>query len=270
MYYFKRRIDDICCISNTMAEQHLYLEHDGKVLLVDDQGNGPHIPVKGREIAEGWTYRLPTEEEASKLGLTWEFRRVNRFKFGDQIHEVTHALPNIDWPRDWAWKDDLISDSAVHPAARESVYRTMHRIVSKVVLRNPSGQLLLQKVKRGFFTGHWTLPGGFLDYAEHPRRGAERELLEELGIKLKLPDPIGESGEVVEGTDRCIVQERIFNAEGIDWVSFTYLVDVEEGIEIICKPDEVEEARWFDLKEAMSMAASLFDVEAFRALLEVE
>ena len=251
-----------------MAEQHLYLEHDGKVLLVDAEGDGPQIPVKGREVADGWIYRLPTEEEASKLGLTWEVKRVNRFKFGNQTHEVTHALPDVEWPRNWAWKDNLISDSAVHPVARDSVYRTMHRLVAKVVLRNPSGQLLLQKVKRGFFMGHWTLPGGFIDYGEHPRIGAERELLEELGVNLKLPDPIGESGTIVEGIDRCIVQERIFNAEGIDWVSFTYLVDVEAGIEIICKPDEVEEARWFDEKEAMSMAASLFDVEAFRTLLE--
>ncbi len=251
-----------------MAQHHLYLEHDGKVLLVDKQGHGPQKPVKGRDSTDGWLYRLPTESEASELGLTWQVKRVNRFNFGDETHEVTHALPLIEWPREWAWKDNLISDSAVHPVARDSVYRTLHRVVSKVVLRNPSGQLLLQKVKRGFFTGHWTLPGGFLDYAEHPRRGAERELLEEIGVQLKLPDPLGEAGEIQDGIDRCIVQERIFNSEGIDWVSFTYLVDVEDGIEIICKPDEVEEARWFDVEEAMSAAASMFDVEAFRLLIE--
>jgi ADP-ribose pyrophosphatase YjhB (NUDIX family) len=259
-----------------MAEQHLYLEHDGKVLLVDANGNGPQLPIRGRTSVDsdatndGWIYRLPSEEEASKLGLTWQVKRVNRFKFGDEIHEVTHALPDVEWPRDWAWKDNLISDSGVHPAARESVYRTMHRLVAKVVLRNPQGQLLLQKVKRGFFTGHWTLPGGFLDYAEHPRRGAERELLEELGVKLTLPDPRGETGEVHSGIDRCIVQERIFNAEGIDWISFTYLVDVEEGIEFVLKPDEVEEAKWFDKNDALSIGASLFDIEAFRIFIEEE
>ena len=252
--------------------KHLYLEHDGKVLLVDHSGKGPQKPVRGRiefnQIDNGWLYRLPTEKEASKLGLTWDVKRVNRFKFGEKTHEVIHALPDIEWPSNWAWKDNLISDSAVHPVARESVYRTMHRIVSKVILRNSKGQLLLQKVNRGFFTGQWTLPGGFLDYAEHPRKGAERELLEELGVNLKLPDPRGETGEIVNGIDRCIVLERIFNSEGIDWVSFTYLVDVEDGIEIICKPDEVDEARWFDLKDAMERAASLFDIEAFRSLVE--
>lgn len=247
---------------------HLYLEHDGKVLLVDAQGNGPQIPVKGRDSSDGWLFRLPSEDEVSKLGLTWEERRINRFKFGEQIHEVKHGLPNVDWPQHWAWKDDLISDSAVHPVARESVYRTMHRIVSKVILRNPSGQVLLQKVKRGFFTGHWTLPGGFLDYSEHPRRGAERELMEELGVELKIPDPKGETGENQPGIDRSMVQERIFTQEGIDWVSFTYLLDVDEGIEFKLKPDEVEEARWFDLENALEVAASIFDLDGIRTLTE--
>ena len=251
-----------------MAERHLYLEHDGKVLLVDRDGNGPQLPEKGRDSCDGWLLRLPTEEEAAAMGITWEVRRTNRFRLGDDWHEVTHALPNIEWPKDWAWKDDLISDSAVHPAARDSVYRTLHRVVSKVVLRNPSGQVLLQKVKRGFFTGHWTLPGGFLDYAEHPRKGAERELIEELGVELQLPDPLGEAGEPRAGDDKFIVQERIFTADGINWVSFTYLLDVEDGLEFKLKADEVEEARWFEPEEAMAVAASLFDLEAFRILLE--
>ena len=249
-----------------MVMSHLYLEHDGKVLLVDEDGKGPQIPEKGRDKADGWKLRLPSELEVSKLGLTWEERRRNRFKLGEQVHEVIHGLPNIDWPSHWAWKDDLISDSAVHPVARESVYRTMHRIVSKVILRNPSGQVLLQKVKRGFFTGHWTLPGGFVDYSEHPRKGAERELMEELGVDLKIPDPKGEAGEKQSGVELSMVQERIFNLEGIDWVSFTYLIDVNDEIEFKLKPDEVEEARWFDLDNALEVAASIFDLDGIITL----
>ena len=34
-------------------ETIVHLEHDGKVLLVDQSGNGPIIPVKGRtEVGE--------------------------------------------------------------------------------------------------------------------------------------------------------------------------------------------------------------------------
>ena len=250
-----------------VVERHLYLEHDGKLLLVDADGIGPQKPVRGRGGEGGWLLRLPTEVEATAMGIPWTVKRTNRFRLGDDWHEVTHAVPDIEWPKEWAWKDNVISDSAVHPAARDSVYRTLHRLVAKVVLRNPSGEVLLQKVKRGFFTGHWSLPGGFIDYGEHPREGAARELAEELGLNLSLSDPSGEAGEVRAGEDSHIVQERIFTAEGINFVSFSYLVDVEDGLEFKLKPDEIEEARWFPLTDAMARAASLFDMEAFRLLM---
>ena len=158
----------------------LYLEHDGKVLLVDLDGDGPRKAVMGRvgEIS----LRLPTEDEVRSMGIEWTERRVNRIKFGDDFHEVVYALPDIEWPENWTWKDKLISDGCVDPLARECVYRSMHRVVSKVILVNQRNDVVMAKVRRGFFTGHWTLPGGFVDYAEHPLEGAVREVLEELGV----------------------------------------------------------------------------------------
>ena len=40
----------------------LYLEHDGKVLLVDSDGEGPKLPVMNR--AGSTLYRFPTEERS--------------------------------------------------------------------------------------------------------------------------------------------------------------------------------------------------------------
>ena len=51
-------------------ETIVHLEHDGKVLLVDQSGNGPIIPVKGR-IEVGEFLRFPTVEEIEKLGISW-------------------------------------------------------------------------------------------------------------------------------------------------------------------------------------------------------
>ena len=42
----------------------VYLEHDGKVLLVDQQGNGPQKPIKGR-VANSEILRFPTNEEVA-------------------------------------------------------------------------------------------------------------------------------------------------------------------------------------------------------------
>ena len=245
--------------------RHIHLEHDGKLLLVDIDGNGPVIPQMGRVGDGGFSIRLPTPEEAVKMGLSWKVNRTNQFRLGQEMHEVIVATPKISWPGEWAWKDAVISDSLVDPVARESVYRTLHRVVSKVVITNSNDEILMAKVTRGFFTGCWTLPGGFVDYAEHPRTGAEREALEELGINIRIPDPQGESGDASKGDDGAVIQQAIFQKDGINWLSFTYRCKADIPAEdIIPKDDEIEEARWFSKEEAMNNAVSLFDIAAIR------
>ena len=65
----------------------LYLEHDGKVLLVDSEGNGPQLPVMN---STGKTkYRFPTQSEVESMGIEWELK--NRFKILG--HEVIKAHP---------------------------------------------------------------------------------------------------------------------------------------------------------------------------------
>jgi ADP-ribose pyrophosphatase YjhB (NUDIX family) len=249
--------------------EHIHLEHDGKLLLVDMAGNGPAIPRKGRTKWDGGDFlvRLPTPGEAEIMGLKWKERRINRFRLGVHDHTVIVATPDITWPEHWAWKDAVISDSAVDPVARESVYRTLHRVVSKVVITNSEGKILMAKVTRGFFTGCWTLPGGFVDYAEHPRKGAEREALEELGINISIADPKGESGDPSAGDDGALIQEAIFQQDGINWISFTYKCHADIPAEdIVPKDDEIEEARWFTRKEALNNAVSLFDIEAIQRI----
>ncbi|MDE0708217.1 MAG: NUDIX domain-containing protein [Candidatus Poseidoniales archaeon] len=233
--------------------QSLYLEHDGKVLLVDLEGVGPQKAIMGRvgEIS----LRLPTGSEVDSMGIKWSKRRTNRIKFGNEFHEVVYAFPEIEWPEHWTWKDMLISDGCVDPLARECVYRSMHRVVSKVILQNQRKEVVMAKVKRGFFTGHWTLPGGFVDYAEHPLEGAMREVLEELGVTIEISE-----NDIVQ------IAERIFTSEGIQFLSFTYKCDVADKLSFTPKADEIEEIRWFPIEEALARAASLFDVEALRSL----
>ncbi len=244
---------------------YIHLEHDGKLLLVNNDGEGPAIPQLGRTNWKGddFLIRLPTPDEATKMGIKWEVKRKNNLVLGETEKKIIIAIPKIKWPENWAWKDSVISDSAVDPVARESVYRTIHRVVSKVIIQNKKKMILMAKVNRGFFTGCWTLPGGFVDYGEHPRTGAVREALEELGINILIPDKFGESGEVIEGNDGLIIQENIFTSEGINWLSFTYRCELDIPIqEIIPKDDEIEEAKWFTIDDALRNAVSIFDRDA--------
>ena len=67
----------------------IHLEHDGKLLLVDSNGNGPQIPIKGRTLSKekkGWVFRLPTESEVESMGIKWILKgKYHRFF---QVHSI--------------------------------------------------------------------------------------------------------------------------------------------------------------------------------------
>tara|TARA_B100001123_G_scaffold434877_1_gene562246 strand:- start:30 stop:767 length:738 start_codon:yes stop_codon:yes gene_type:complete len=240
-------------------DNYLHLEHDGKLLLVDKNGNGPQIPIKGRtnlNEEKGWVFRLPKISEVAEMEINWTKKGESVLDFNDSKITVIKGHPEIPWPENWAWKDDTISDSLVHPIARESVYRSLHRLVSKVVIQNEENQILMAKVKRGHFTGFWTLPGGYLDHDEQPHIGAARETLEELGIEI-----------IINETNSSIVSQKIFTEEGISFVSFTYLVKIKnEDLKFNLKIDEIEEIFWFSRNDAMKSAMSWFDLQAIEKL----
>ncbi|MBT3972016.1 MAG: NUDIX hydrolase [Euryarchaeota archaeon] len=265
------------------AEPFIHLEHDGKLLLVDKDGIGPQIPVKGRTSCDseaGWLLRLPTVSEAKSIGLEWDEKGTTHVTFDGFTHYVIRACPRIDWPEHWAWKDAIISDSAVHPTAREMVYRSIHRLVAKVIIQNGEGKMLMAKVKRGFFVGHWTIPGGYLDHNEHPRNGATREILEELGISITIPDPLGECGATNpsnpanEPCPGCLgedswslVSQNMFDSVGVSFVSITYKITVNsDELVFTLKEDEIAEIAWFTKEEALDHAVSWFDISAIERL----
>ena len=48
--------------------------------------------------------------------------------------------------------------------------------------RDPSGRLLLVRMASGLDQGRWTMPGGGIEWGEHPEAALLRELEEETGI----------------------------------------------------------------------------------------
>jgi ADP-ribose pyrophosphatase YjhB (NUDIX family) len=239
----------------THPQTVVHLEHDGKVLLVDDEGTGPQLPVKGRQTVEK-QLRFPTIEEIKSFQIDWNQILKIRIDFDGGIVNVIKGYPKISWPKNWAWKDDLISDNSVHPIAREAIYRSIHRLVSKVIVRNPSDQILLARVSRGHFSGHWTLPGGYMEHNEHPSIGCVREAMEELGLELILDQK------------EPVITQQIFTDEGISFVSFTYHSKWNGKLsELELQEDEISDVKWFDQKDAFTIVPSHFDREAIRESL---
>jgi ADP-ribose pyrophosphatase YjhB (NUDIX family) len=239
----------------THPQTVVHLEHDGKVLLVDEDGIGPQIPIRGRTNIEN-ELRFPTIQEIESFDIKWEQLLLIRMNIGGNDFMVIKGYPKIPWPKNWAWKDDLISDNSVHPIARESVYRSIHRLVSKVIVRNSSNQILLARVSRGHFTGHWTLPGGYMEHNEHPSTGCVREAMEELGLELILTK------------EQPIITQQIFTDEGISFVSFTYHSKWNGELdELQLQEDEISDVKWFDEMSAFEIVPSHFDREAIRESL---
>ena len=199
------------------------------------------------------------------MGITWNERRVNRIRLGGVDSVVVYGMPEIPWPENWAWKDSVISDNLWISCRNQSTGQytgLLARLSLPIPERGPVGQGFER-----FFTGCWTLPGGFVDYGEHPRDAAVREALEELGVVIDIPDPLNkeEENKHLRG---AIVQSKIFNDEGVNWVSFTYKCEDDlEGQKISPKDDEIEEARWFAKEEAIRVAVSEFDIDAINAHL---
>jgi ADP-ribose pyrophosphatase YjhB (NUDIX family) len=189
------------------------------------------------------------------MGIEWKQLRETRVVFGTMVYRVIKGYPKIDWPKNWAWKDEMIADNAVHPVAREAIYRSIHRLVSKVMICNDAGEVLLGKVERGHFRGFWTLPGGYMDHDEHPSTGCVRETLEEIGLEITL-----ESHEPV-------VTQKIFTDDGISFVSFTYRSTWNGDLsQLKLQTEEIAEVKWFSKDEACQVAVSYFDIEALKTL----
>ena len=93
----------------------MYLEHDGKVMLVNSEGDGPQVPVMN---STGETkYRFPTSTEVRAMGIAWDEKNT----FDILGIKVTKAHPLVEWPEHWAWKDDCISDCLLYtsPSPRD-------------------------------------------------------------------------------------------------------------------------------------------------------
>jgi 8-oxo-dGTP diphosphatase len=125
------------------------------------------------------------------------------------------------------------------------------------VIRN--GTLLLVRRALEPWRGSWCAPSGFCDEDEHPINAAEREVLEEAGVRARVTGFLG-------------VWVSVYGyappEEGTEWVSVAYYiaesVDGGDGV-----PDGVEtsEIAWFPL-DRLPAAETLAPPDRFTTVLD--
>jgi mutator protein MutT len=75
--------------------------------------------------------------------------------------------------------------------------QAMIEVVCGVI--NQNGRYLITQRAKGVFASQWEFPGGKIEPGENPEQSLERELEEELSIRVKATDRLMENSIEVEG-----------------------------------------------------------------------
>ena len=114
-------------------------------------------------------------------------------------------------------------------------------VVGCFILNNQHELILVRSYK---WPNHWVVMGGHIEWGESIAAAAEREVMEEVGLKVKFV-------RVIEPA------EFIFSP---DFHDKKHMIGLQSECKLVGDPtpkidhDEIQEARWFPLTEASSMA----------------
>lgn len=100
---------------------------------------------------------------------------------------------------------------------------------------NGQGELLLVQRKKAPEQGHWSLPGGKVEWMETVEDTAIREIEEEVGLEIEL-------------TSLLCVTNHILPDEEAHWVCPTYIAKVKNGIAENREQHAISEIGWFSLE----------------------
>jgi ADP-ribose pyrophosphatase YjhB (NUDIX family) len=215
-----------------LKPDYYYLESDGQVFLIKKSGK----------------WRFPSRRSE----IPYSFKPVSFIPLAGS--QVLFAKPVLKThPAHWMHKDEIIGRSDVDPIVQRAVNRSLPRGASKVAIIE-NGKVLMVRAGRGLTKGIWNLPGGFIGYGEHPAESAQREVQEELGIRVKLVRLLGTYSEV-------------FTHSGGYMLSFVYLGKRRPG-PIRPHPEEIESYCWMPVKTAARVTPNPFARAGLRDYLK--
>jgi len=104
------------------------------------------------------------------------------------------------------------------------------------------GRLLLIKRRKPPEAGHWSLPGGKVDYLEAVEDAVRREIREEIGVEIELLRPLFLS--------------QMLGIDDAHWVSPVFAGRIVSGAPRICEPDKIAGLLWASLDDPPAPLAS--------------
>jgi 8-oxo-dGTP diphosphatase len=210
-----------------MGRRLRYIEFDGQVYLVRRNGL--------------WTF--PDADER----LPFAVREQHAARIMDA--DVAYCRPTLAaFPKEWVYKDDVPHLPDIDPVVRQAINASLARCVVGVLVVDAQDRVLMVKSNRGFTKGMWNIPGGFIDYGEHPEEAAVREVREETGIDVRLGPLLG------------VYKERFQSP----YFMYGFMYEGTPASTVLrTDPNEIDEASWMAPERAHRETRNPFARAAF-------
>jgi ADP-ribose pyrophosphatase YjhB (NUDIX family) len=118
----------------------------------------------------------------------------------------------------------------------------MQRLASYTLIKQEARILLCRLANLERNVGKWTLPGGGLEFGEHPEQAALRETREETGLAVRLTGLAAIQSQVFEFPD-CTMHA----------LRFIYFAEATGGTQRNEENGTTDQCAWFSLDEARGL-----------------
>lgn len=134
--------------------------------------------------------------------------------------------------------------------------------ISAYALIVDDGRILLAKTANGYpGAGSWTLPGGGIEWGEHPEDGMHRELYEETGLQGDVLDLLGIDSLRLERTRNGLW-------EGFHAIRIIYRVAASGEPQVTEQNGSVSESQWIALDDLAELPTVALVTKALEMLAE--
>ena len=194
-----------------------------------------YVEMEGMVFLKVRNGRLCFPESEDELDFELEEGRKEMKVEGNLIYFCKPKLPRP--PQDWWHKDLIPLLDQVDPIVRKAVNLSLPRVIvlGLVLDRKETGlKMLMVRPSRGYLTGQWSLPSGFVEYGEAPEEAIVREVREELGLEVSVRSLLLAPSRIVDVSKHFQI-----------WLYY----ELDFSGEPNPNPEEIESFKWVDIDD---------------------
>jgi len=136
-------------------------------------------------------------------------------------------------------------------AMAQSIHQTQRVAAYGLVQREPDRHILLVRLTdRTPSPGSWSLPGGGIDYGEHPNEAVIRELYEETGLRGQVAELL----DVDSGTRETMIDQEVIERYQAVRILYRVRVTKDKPLLVIDVDGSSDSPTWFDVESLTELS----------------